>query len=249
MFLIIFFIFLIIFDITAQRILTKKFQIEKGKNFFYEHVNDKHKLGERFLLIAMIAIPFIFVFMLGYESIEYYFLGVPCIILIYRTYMEWKYERESKMYVRTIFHFVTAFLLFISITVYTAPEEINKTYQAYAFSADRSISEVIELTLEVEFQKHVFADLMHGTVYMDGEDYFLTSFGKERSDLMKDKFKRDSYNYMIYGDHPGELWISKDFNEMAGQTGTYNELYFAAPAGSREEAENLFKKLSESQSD
>ncbi len=114
--LIIFGVLMILIALVSDRFLTKKFNIKKEKGF-YTHVNDSHKWGEVSIIVATFVLLFIFNFVLditGSLKPGHYILAfIPA--FIFRIFMEYRYERDSKRYLRSILSVIIFFILFVGI--------------------------------------------------------------------------------------------------------------------------------------
>ncbi|XHU78738.1 DUF4181 domain-containing protein [Peribacillus simplex] len=103
---IIFIIAFLIIAIVFERWLKKKLKIGKGKGHFYKSVNKFHKWIETSMLIAfLILIWFV-------DNTIPLLIGYFLISLSFRTFMEWKYKREKKEYILTLYSmFIYLFVL------------------------------------------------------------------------------------------------------------------------------------------
>lgn len=107
------FICILILDILIHKKLPKKLNIqvqEKG----YSYVNTFHKYGERILYLVMI---FVFVILVAENLTQFYFLIFICPALMFgfRTYIEWKFIRNSKKYILSA---LTFGLFLLGLAVY-----------------------------------------------------------------------------------------------------------------------------------
>ena len=104
-----------------DRFLRKKLNMPKSGFLGYnKYVNSLHKKLEIGLLFVYLIISFIYIF--KFESTNIWFiiftyLGVTWIL---RTWMEWKYDRESKEYIFSIIGFF-AFIFMTSMLFYFVP--------------------------------------------------------------------------------------------------------------------------------
>ncbi|MFE4763290.1 DUF4181 domain-containing protein [Bacillus mycoides] len=104
-----------------DRFLRKKLNMPKSGFWGYnKYVNSLHKKLEIGLLFVYLIISFIYIF--KFESTNIWFiiftyLGVTWIL---RTWMEWKYDRESKEYIFSIIG-LFAFIFMISMLFYFVP--------------------------------------------------------------------------------------------------------------------------------
>ncbi|MGE8079230.1 DUF4181 domain-containing protein [Peribacillus loiseleuriae] len=83
-----------------EKVLIKKFNIKKEKGWRYNsHVNKIHKLGEWSILVVFL-ISIIYV---NPQKLAYYILLPYYIVMIsFRAFMEWKYQREKRKYILTL---------------------------------------------------------------------------------------------------------------------------------------------------
>lgn len=104
-----------------DRFLRKKLNMPKSGFWGYnKYVNSLHKKLEIGLLFVYLIISFIYIF--KFESTNIWFiiftyLGVTWIL---RTWMEWKYDRESKEYIFSIIG-LFAFVFMTSMLFYFVP--------------------------------------------------------------------------------------------------------------------------------
>lgn len=94
--------------ILSERYLRKKFGIEERKGFTYKSVNKLQRWVERsFLVTFLIALWFL---------IDYAFLVLISyfvVMSLFRSLIEWRYEREKKEYILTL-HSIIMYLLIVS---------------------------------------------------------------------------------------------------------------------------------------
>lgn len=103
---IIFIIAFLIIAIVFERWLKKKLKIGKSEGHFYKSINKYHKWIEMSMLIAfLILIWFV-------DNTIPLLIGYFLISLSFRTFMEWKYKREKKEYILTLYSmFIYLFVL------------------------------------------------------------------------------------------------------------------------------------------
>ncbi|PAQ13166.1 hypothetical protein CD798_16465 [Bacillaceae bacterium SAOS 7] len=88
----------------VQKALTKKYNIPKTKGFFYNYVNTQHKVIEISLLLFYLIGTFLLTFRVLEETylpptiMGYFPLAFLITLYLIRTFMEWKYERETNRY-------------------------------------------------------------------------------------------------------------------------------------------------------
>ncbi|MGE7762238.1 DUF4181 domain-containing protein [Peribacillus sp. NPDC097895] len=80
-----------------ERWLKKKFKIEKSKWSFYKGVNPFQRWTEMAMIIAfLISIWFV-------DNLIPWLIGYFLISSSFRAFMEWKYKREEKEYILTLY--------------------------------------------------------------------------------------------------------------------------------------------------
>lgn len=103
-----------------DKYLRKKLDMPKSRFWGYKHVNSLHAKLEVGLFIIYLITSFIYIYKfenanIGYAIITY--LGVTWIL---RSWMEWKYDRESKEYIFSIIGLVSFIVMFL-ILFYVVP--------------------------------------------------------------------------------------------------------------------------------
>ncbi|PDZ05605.1 hypothetical protein COE20_11830 [Bacillus cereus] len=103
-----------------DKYLRKKLDMSKSRFWGYKHVNSLHVKLEVGLFIIYLITSFIYIYKfenanIGYAIITY--LGVTWIL---RSWMEWKYDRESKEYIFSIIGLVSFIVMFL-ILFYIVP--------------------------------------------------------------------------------------------------------------------------------
>ena len=94
------FAFLIFWSV-IKNMLVNKLNIKKQKGI-YKHLNKIHKWVEIILIIAIILMLFI--------NAYYSLIGLT-VLLGFRTFMEWKFEKESKTYILGIVDTIVVLLV------------------------------------------------------------------------------------------------------------------------------------------
>ncbi|SHG60377.1 DUF4181 domain-containing protein [Ornithinibacillus halophilus] len=85
----------------------------------YRHVNKTHKRGELLLILIFITITLLSFFVFSYREF-YVLLSIFCTILLgYRSYMEFKHEREEKEFMISLIWGSGWFTLFIGFLFFT----------------------------------------------------------------------------------------------------------------------------------
>ncbi|PEW79493.1 hypothetical protein CN424_11870 [Bacillus cereus] len=103
-----------------DKYLRKKLDMPKSRFWGYKHVNSLHVKLEVGLFIIYLITSFIYIYKfenanIGYAIITY--LGVTWIL---RSWMEWKFDRESKEYILSTIGLL-AFVVMISLLLYFDP--------------------------------------------------------------------------------------------------------------------------------
>ncbi|MBO9130810.1 DUF4181 domain-containing protein [Bacillus sp. 165] len=105
---VIIFVGVIVFGYLLERLMRKKLNIPK-KGYIYQPVNNIQKWGERVLLIVYMGL------LVSGINVKYIIPAFFITFYIFRTWMEWKYDRESKEYVISIMAFI--FLLLVLLVL------------------------------------------------------------------------------------------------------------------------------------
>lgn len=95
----------IIFLTLIEKVIINKFNIRKKKGLF-KHFNKFHKWAEILLITGIILVLFIDAF---------YSFVLLILLLSFRAFMEWKFEKESKTYILNILNSGEFLLLLIII--------------------------------------------------------------------------------------------------------------------------------------
>ena len=103
----IFFAAVILIGTLSENMIRKRMNIPRIKGLIYRGVSTFHRWAERIMLLIYLICLMIFDF-----SMEL-FLAFIIPFFAFRTFMEWKYEKERKEYLITL-HFVTVFPLLIA---------------------------------------------------------------------------------------------------------------------------------------
>ncbi|MBO1580751.1 DUF4181 domain-containing protein [Bacillus sp. XF8] len=94
-----FLIIIVILFFLLENLLRKKLKITRKNGFIYRPVNRFHKWGERIIIIIYLVAGFVCIYTSEYIKgayILFIFLGTQ---QLFRAYMEWKFDKESKEYV------------------------------------------------------------------------------------------------------------------------------------------------------
>lgn len=92
--------------ILSERFLRKKFKIEERKDIIYQGVNKFQRWVEGSLLIIFLISLWFFNDYIFLSFISYFVL-----LNLFRTLMEWRYERESKQYILTLLSIILYLLI------------------------------------------------------------------------------------------------------------------------------------------
>jgi uncharacterized membrane protein len=102
------YIFLIVYYAVIEKIIINKFNIKKKKGLF-KHFNEIHKWVEVLLIIGTLAMVFVD---------AYYCLIGLTVLLAFRSFMEWKFEKESKAYILNALNTGVCLLLLIILKLF-----------------------------------------------------------------------------------------------------------------------------------
>lgn len=104
-----------------DRFLRKKLNMPKSGFWGYnKYVNSLHKKLEIGLLFVYLIISFIYIFKFEITNIWFIIFTYLGVTWILRTWMEWKYDRESKEYIFSIIG-LFAFIFMTSMLFYFVP--------------------------------------------------------------------------------------------------------------------------------
>lgn len=104
-----------------DRFLRKKLNMPKSGFWGYnKYVNSLHKKLEIGLLFVYLIISFIYIFKFESNNIWFIIFTYLGVTWILRTWMEWKYDRESKEYIFSIIG-LFAFIFMTSMLFYFVP--------------------------------------------------------------------------------------------------------------------------------
>ncbi|MDM5188681.1 DUF4181 domain-containing protein [Bacillus sp. DX4.1] len=107
-------ILLVVLFYFSEKLVRKKLNIPRQNGFIYEHVNHVHKWGERIILLTYLVVSFICIFSFNDINLAYLIWSYFFVLCLFRAWMEWKYERESKEYfisIGTLIVFVITVIL------------------------------------------------------------------------------------------------------------------------------------------
>ncbi len=105
---------IVIIAIISDRVLTKKYNITKEKGF-YTHVNRSHKWGEALIIAVSLVLLFIHASLLDItgplKASHYFLVIIPS--TFFRIFMEYRYENDSKRYIRSILSAILVITSFV----------------------------------------------------------------------------------------------------------------------------------------
>lgn len=91
---------LLALSMLTEFILRKRFKIVRRKGWLYHRINNVHKRAERLLFLVFMLIYTGFL-LADYRYTNYFIFGFFFFLFGIRTYMEWKYDRETKAFIIT----------------------------------------------------------------------------------------------------------------------------------------------------
>ena len=112
--LLIFGAIVVIIAFISDRALAKKYNIKKEKGL-YTHINSSHKWGEVLIISVALVLLFIHSFVLditGPLKPNQFFLAlIPA--TLFRIFMEYRYEKDSSRYLRSMLSVIIFIILFV----------------------------------------------------------------------------------------------------------------------------------------
>ncbi|MBU5218445.1 DUF4181 domain-containing protein [Bacillus albus] len=121
-----FWIVIFVFCITGyffDKYLRKKLNMPKSRFWGYKHVNSLHVKLEVGLFIIYLITSFIYIYKFNNTNIGYAIMTYLGVTWILRSWMEWKYDRESKEYIFSIIGLVSFMVMFL-ILFYLVPPTV-----------------------------------------------------------------------------------------------------------------------------
>ncbi|KMP36750.1 DUF4181 domain-containing protein [Bacillus albus] len=103
-----------------DKYLRKKLNMPKSRFWGYKHVNSLHVKLEVGLFIIYLITSFIYIYKFENANIGYAIMTYLGVTWILRSWMEWKYDRESKEYIFSIIGLVSFMVMFL-ILFYLVP--------------------------------------------------------------------------------------------------------------------------------
>lgn len=82
-----------------EKLLRKKLHIPNKNRFIYKPVNAIHKWGEIIITIIYLIASFVLIATMNYINLGYFMFVFFIVLHMFRTFMEWKFDKESKEYV------------------------------------------------------------------------------------------------------------------------------------------------------
>lgn len=102
----------VIYGLISERLLRKKLNINKSTWSIYVPVNTVHKWSERIIIIGfLISIWFV-------ENTLPLTLTFFTIFNSMRAFMEWKYEREKREYLLTLFSSINLVVFLLTLMIF-----------------------------------------------------------------------------------------------------------------------------------
>lgn len=95
----------------------------KSRFWGYKHVNSLHVKLEVGLFIIYLITSFIYIYKFNNTNIGYAIMTYLGVTWILRSWMEWKYDRESKEYIFSIIGLVSFMVMFL-ILFYLVPPTV-----------------------------------------------------------------------------------------------------------------------------
>ena len=99
-----------------ENLLRKKLHIPRKNTIIYKPVNNIHKWGEFSIFTIYLITSFILIVNFDYINIGYLIFVFLIVLHVFRTCMEWKYDKESKEYI--ISFIVICLTISFSVVIY-----------------------------------------------------------------------------------------------------------------------------------
>ncbi len=233
--------------VTTNKKIKAKYNIEK-RDGFYRRVHSTQIWGEIYIVLIMLA----FLFLIEHYSFEYTLFGLLIPLGIYRSFMEWKYDKPSNHYRLTIASTFFLVVTFVGVLLITTPQIVKETHYVYIYSEDHDLGERVELEIDGKLRRNlIYGDRFEGHFTIADREFFTFKFGKETNETFHDRLITKRFLHTMVersSQNRGELWIKKDIRSF---TGTLNELEpfssgpvkFAGPAETLEEAMELYEQI------
>lgn len=127
---------LLVLPFILQNVIRKKLDIEPQRGF-YIHVNNTHKWIEYLVILPVIfAAPFMTLFIFYSDISLYMFIVGLSLLIFFRAFMEWRYDKASKQYIFQLAGGFSILLLSAALLLLFSPKEISSTYTAILFTED-----------------------------------------------------------------------------------------------------------------
>jgi len=204
----IFFAILFIIVWASDWILTKKYNIKK-EEFFYTFVNESHKWGAAFILAISLVLLLIHTFVLeitGPFKPHHLVLAILP-FSIFNMFMEYRYERDSKRYLRSMLQTIF-FLIFIVGFVFYNPAPVRLEVDQVKEITIESYSETEEVHTITLTDEDLIKPILNtigeggyqrGTYPIEPRLEMTIKHGSGREILIKESIHRNGV-FMIYTD-------------------------------------------------
>lgn len=229
----------------VERIVVKRLNIKKQKR------KDEQPFVRWFGVFMLIFFNILLLTWSGTDNLA----GIAVLVLFLAVlfgviaWMEWRKNKESKQYVRTIITGSFLVILVGGLLFFSMPKTISYTVPVCLYSEDGAINEVSEMEITGELR----GNLLYGKKY-DGEiqlfdkRFFVVKYGEKSKEIpiIDRLLGRSSYYLMVEIDsnENGDIWFSRDFETFAGvMKADGTEIRFAAPAQSLKEAKVIFQNI------
>lgn len=190
-----FLLIMIILWLVAYKIVSQKFGIKQ--RLFYKPVSKLQQQSERLLLIFCLIILTIIAFV--YHGLAFQFLAFAftAILLGFRAFMEWKYERSSRQYMMSGISVFMILIFWGGSMIISRPQVIAYTHNAFMYSECGTISEPIEIEIRGQLNHHIFyGSLLEGQMNVSEKEFFLTTFGIGNKKSIIDRVKGKNRRYI-----------------------------------------------------
>lgn len=235
----------IVIWVFVDLVLKKKFGLPRQKEGFFQSGLSKKEV---YFYISLTLVVFCLLYF-WIQALDAYYVLIPLLmsgLFGYRAFKQYRQDKSTKQFVRTMVDSIAFFVLFIGIVVMSYPREIHHTYEAVMVSGDTNQEEHVTIEIQGEtWLNLLYGKSFFGTLQVGDSEFLVLQYWEEpRETPIIDRLKGTYRQYTMIeteGNKRGKVWLSRDF---ASFVGSFSATKFAHPAKTVDEAENLFKVIS-----
>lgn len=236
--------------VVSHQWIKRKYKIKLP--FLYVHVNKLQKRIEWItLVVSLIALFYFYVVLELKMNLTLYLFGWMVFLSVIRSYMEWRYDKESKNYFLSLIHGCFSLIFLLGFIYFLSPEKIHFTFDGYVYTENGEVMEEVEVELYGEFQfSPLYGKGFRGQVNIGDKEFFLTTYGHDRTILL-DRLKGRPYSYTMIeltGRSRGEIIFTTNYTSFSGKINQLQwesedavDIIFAVPATELDEAEAIYR--------